>query len=339
MTAPRKALVIELAGLGDNVHLLPALHALRRAWPGTELHVMVNAHVAGLLELTPWVQRVWTYPTAPKPRLAGNWRLGCELARERFDVVFNSNGSDRSSLLTWLTRAPRRIGRRPADGGPFGWSRLFTEVVETPFHAEPMFRQKLRCVQQFGIAVEDADFERPDFGIRIDPALRRAAGVEAADEGGYLHLSPFTTSPARELPLRQLAALIAGLRAAHPQLRIALSCARTPREVDGMQALVALLAEPPWRVWPGTLDVPGLAAVVETCALNLSGDTGSLHVAVMCGAPALAWFRHHRGEREWIPTGPRGRVIIAPGGPADALYGIETGALLDAAAALLRPDS
>src|SRR5439155_507517 len=65
--APQKLLVIELAGLGDNVHLLPALWLVRRQWPGAELHVMVNANVASLFKLTPWVDRLWSYPSAPKP--------------------------------------------------------------------------------------------------------------------------------------------------------------------------------------------------------------------------------------------------------------------------------
>ena len=48
--APRKLLVMELAGLGDNIHLLPALWLVRQQWPHAELHVMVNAHVADLFK-------------------------------------------------------------------------------------------------------------------------------------------------------------------------------------------------------------------------------------------------------------------------------------------------
>jgi hypothetical protein len=77
-TAPQKLLVMELAGLGDNVHLLPALWLVRRQCPDAQLHVMVNAHVASLFKLTPWVDRVWSYPSAPKPGLGGILRRGGE---------------------------------------------------------------------------------------------------------------------------------------------------------------------------------------------------------------------------------------------------------------------
>jgi len=335
VSAPRKVLVLELAGLGDGVHLLPALWQLRQHWPDAELHVMVSAGVTGLFQLTPWLQKVWAYPTNPKPGLAGNWRWGTQLRAERYDCVINTTGGDRASLLTWLTRAPRRVGRRPSDGGPPGWRRLFTETLDIPYWIEPMFAQKLRCAAALGCDVPASALHAPHFEIVIDPALRVAAGVTATDEHRYFHISPFTTAAARELPLTQIAELIGRLGSAFPQLRVALSCAPSGREIERMDQLLDLLPAAPWRVWKGTLTVPGLAAVIEKSALNFSGDTGSLHVALMTGTPAVAWFRSHRGEREWIPPGSRSHVLIAPGGAADALHGIDTGALVSAAADIL----
>lgn len=335
-TEPRKLLVLELAGLGDGVHLLPALWRIHQRWPEAELHVMVSASVAGLFELTPWVRKVWSYPTSrPKPGLAGNWRWAKRLRAEAYDGVINTTGGDRSTFLTWLTRAPRRIGRRPSDGGPPGWAMAYTQTLDVPYWIEPMFAQKLRCAAELGCAVAPAELHAPHFEITLDPARRRALGIEAADERRYLHISPFTSSPARELPLTQLADLIGRLSLALPNHRIVLSCPSGNRELAAFDALLGLLPTAPWRVFRGTLDIPGLAAVIGGAALNFSGDTGSLHVALMTGTPAVAWFRSHRGEREWIPPSGRGQVQIAPGGAPDALHGIDNAALVAAAVELL----
>src|SRR5437867_8213894 len=172
--APRKLLVMELAGLGDNIHLLPALWLVRQQWPHAELHVMVNAHVADLFKLTPWVDRVWAYPNAPKPGLAENLRWARGLWRQRFDCLINTTGSDRSSMLSWATRARLRIGRRPVDGGPPGWRWLFTRVVEIPHYLEPMYMQKWRFLKQAGFAARaQLGGDVPEFHVTIDPALRR----------------------------------------------------------------------------------------------------------------------------------------------------------------------
>ena len=333
--APRKVLVMELAGLGDNVHLLPGLWEVRAHWRAAELHVMVNAPMAPLFNLTPWVDRTWRYPTAPKPGLRGTLALARTLRAQGFDCVINTTGSDRSSILTWATGAARRIARRPADGGPPGWSRLMTRVVAEPHYRDPMFVQKRRVLRAaLGLAPADEP-GAPDFHVEIDARLRREAGIEASDERTYAHVSPFTTSPARELPLAQLADLLARLTLARPALRVALSCSPDPRETARLGELVARLAAPPWKVFAGTLAVDGLAAVIAGAALNLSGDTGSLHLAYMARTPAVAWFRAHRGQDEWIPREGPYRVIVAEGGAPDALHGIDTQALAQAALALL----
>ena len=330
--AAQRVLVIELAGLGDNVHLLPALWLVRRQWPDAQLHVMANAHVANLFRLTPWVDRVWEYPSNPKPGLAENLRWTADLRREKFDVVINTTGSDRSSMISWATRAKVRIGRRPADGGPPGWRLLFTQVMEHPHYQEPMYVQKWNCLRAVGIGQAGA---RPEFHVTIDPGLRRAAGIDAGDEGRYIHVSPFTTADERELPGAQVAEIITGLRAAHPGLRIAVSCAGNDRERSKLQRLLLLLRERPWRVFAGTLEVDALAAVIEKSALSLSGDTGSLHLSMMSAAPAVAWFRAHKGEREWIPQGSQYRVLVSEGGERDSLHGIDTAEVLRAAGEVL----
>src|SRR4029079_15154108 len=52
--------------------------------------------------------------------------------------------------------------------------------------------------------------------------------------------------------------------------------------------------------------------------------------AMVTRARAVAWLRTHKREREWIPEGPRYRVLISEGGPRDCLHGIETEALVRA---------
>jgi len=280
------------------------------------------------------VDRVWAYPKFPKPGMRENLRWARALRRERFDVVIDTKATDRSSMLSWSSHAPIRIGRRPADGGPPGWSKLFTQVVEQPYYTMPMYRQKW-------LALRDAGFDgaQPEFHVSIDTGLRRAAGVQEEHEYRYLHFSPCTTDPARELPPAQLAELINELSQQNPDMGIMLSCADNAREQAQLDAVVKKLDQPPWKLFRGELDIPTLAAVLQTSRLNFSGDTGSLHLAVMTGAPALAWFRPHKGQYEWIPEEPHYRVIIAPeGGPRDALHGIETGALLIAANELLQAD-
>src|SRR5580765_3902810 len=198
-SAARKIMVLDLGFLGDTVHLLPALWTIRQAYPGAELHVIVAEHVVSLMECVPWVDCVWGYPRFPRhASLAENIQTVRRLRKERFDVVINLNGSDRSSWLTWLSGARERLGRLPLDRGPLLWRSLFTEVVEHPYFEEPTYLQKWHCLRKAGFPGKECEFH-----IEIAPKHLQAAGIDPSEAGAFFHFSPFTKTDEKELPLEK----------------------------------------------------------------------------------------------------------------------------------------
>jgi len=325
-----KVMVLDLGFLGDTVHLFPALWMIRQAYLRAELHVIVAEHVTSLMECVPWVDCAWGYPRFPKhATLAQNIRTVCRLRKERFEVVINLNGSDRSSWLTWSSGAPERLGRLPQDGGPWLWRSMFTEVVEHPWFEEPAFLQKFHCLAKVGLPGLDAEFH-----TEISDRHLQASGVTAGDARTYFHISPFTTSDGKELSFEQTASLIDGLEEQFPAKRVVLSCAPSDRERSKMTALLGRLKRKPWRIYQGNLNLMELAALVKESALHLSGDTGPLHLALMANVPTVSWFRDSPGSKVWMPAGPRHRTILGSANDGQRLEGIAVADLLDAAKAV-----
>ena len=158
----RKVMVLDLGFLGDTVHLFPALWMVRQAYPQAELHVTVAAHITSLMECAPWVDRVWGYMRYPRhATLRENLSMVHRLRLAQFDVVINLNGSDRSSWLTFLSGAPARLGRRPDDGGPLFWRRLFTDQVSHPFTGESVYLQRCHCLEKAGFPFAGAGVPCP----------------------------------------------------------------------------------------------------------------------------------------------------------------------------------
>lgn len=311
----KKVMVLDLGFLGDTVHLLPALWMVRQAYPQAELHVTVASHVVSVMDCVPWVNRIWGYMRYPRhATLRENLDMVRRLRRERFDVLINLNGSDRSSWLSWLSGARERLGRMPNDGGPPFWKHMFTAHVQYPGLTEPVYSQRCRCLEKAGFP-----FGQPEFHVEVGPALLQKAEIFEADKGSYFHISPFTTAEHRELSPAQLAELIAALAKNFPEKRIMLSCAPTPREQAKMEELLALLPQKPWRVFAGNLSLIQIAAVIKYSALHFCGDTGTLHLAVMTQTPVVTWFWPNRGIKEWISTGEKCRVIVGTS-PAGAEF-------------------
>jgi len=326
-------MVLDLGFLGDTVHLLPALWVVRQAYPQAELHVTVANHITTLMDCVPWVNRVWGYMRYPRHATLGeNIQMVARLRREKFDVVINLNGSDRSSWLTFLSGARERLGRLPDGGGPPFWKQMFTAYVSHPFTEEPVYLQRCHCLAQAGFP-----FTEPEFHTQVDPAGLRAADIAEADRRNYFHLSPFTTADSKELPPAQLAALIAALAEKFPEKKLALSCAPTPREQEKLETLLALLPRKPWRVFAGNLNLMQLAAVIQGSALHFCGDTGPFHLAVMTNTPTVAWFWPNPGLRQWLPAGGPYRVIVGANEPGAQFLGrVATDDLVAAAQSVLK---
>lgn len=327
----RRVMLLDLGFLGDSIHLLPSLWVLRQAYPEAELHVMVSEHVTKIMEVAPWVDRVWGYPRFPRgPKWYQDFGRVRRLRAARFDVVVNLNGSDRSSILSRASGARWRLGRRPEDGGPAFWNAMFTHVVEHPYRTELISTQRWHCLKQAGFPGE-----RPEVHVEIPDAACRQAVEKAGAEGGWIHVSPFTTENYKELPPGQLADLLCRLNRQFPDAKQVLTCAGNEREKTKMQELLAALDFRPWRVFAGNLDLLELAAIVQGSRLHLGGDSGGLHVAWMTGVPTVTWFRRYDGLSDWEPVGERHRSVV--GERTDhGISGIDTAEILAGAAGLFR---
>src|SRR5262249_9484951 len=140
----------------------------------------------------------------------------------------------------------------------------------------------------------------------------------------------------KELPPEQLVELINQLGSEIPDKRLVISTSPTQRERGKMESLLLTLRRKPWRVFAGNLTVAQLAAVVQHSALNLSGDTGTVHLALMSGTAAVSWVRPNPGMRMWIPVGTKYRTLV--GTIADGekfLSGVSTSEVVQAVKSIL----
>jgi ADP-heptose:LPS heptosyltransferase len=328
----KKILIVEVAGLGDLVHSLPAMAAVRQTYPHAELHCLVRREYASLLALAPWIDRVWPYRrnrrTLSLRSIASTTRA---LRAEHFDLAIDLMGSDHASTAAWLSGAKRRLVRRP---GPvrarFAWRWFATDVIESPFGQERMYLQRWHSLQRAGIRSA-----APDFELLPGPSLGSLLGVEAATLP-YLHLSPCTKQGRKELPQAQLVELLLRLREERGDLQLAISCSGQEREQRALDALLRALPFTPWRVFAGTLDIPQLHALIGGAALHLGGDTASMHLAWLAGTPSVCWMSALASHRTWAPEGERHAMVYSDVPPGDHLLGISTEAVVARSLELLR---
>jgi lipopolysaccharide heptosyltransferase I len=100
-------LVVRLGSLGDLVHTLPAVAALRRAFPAATIDWLVDAPHRDFLSLVPVVSSL----VVLKERGAKGWLTARrELRSKPYHLAIDFQGLIKSAALAWMSGAHRVVG-------------------------------------------------------------------------------------------------------------------------------------------------------------------------------------------------------------------------------------
>jgi ADP-heptose:LPS heptosyltransferase len=247
-------LVLRALGLGDLLASVAALRGLHRAWPGARLVLAAPAALGGWLTTLGVVDDVVAVRGLQDGALLAS-RAGTP------DVVVNLHGrGPRSHRLLAGLQAQRLVGFACPQGG-------FDEGPQWHDHEHEVDR----WVRLAAWAGGSADAE----DLRLPPLGERASHV-------VVH--PGAASGSRRWQAERWAAVAAVLAA--DGLPVVVTGTRAEA---GLCAQVAASA-PGIEDACGRHDLSGLAHLVGTAALVLSGDTGVAHVATAFGTPSVTLF-------------------------------------------------
>ncbi len=113
---PSTIVVLRLRAFGDTVLTTPTLRGLKKAYPQARLSVVMETGMAQVLAGLPYIDEVITFDRVglkargPIAELVGTIRFWLELRRRRFDLALDVLGTPRTAMMTWMTRAPVRVG-------------------------------------------------------------------------------------------------------------------------------------------------------------------------------------------------------------------------------------
>src|ERR687883_1736188 len=134
-----KILIVKLGSIGDIVHTLPSLAAMRRALPRAEISWAVERRVAEILRDNPFVDRLIEvdtkalrrWPMSGETLLAPRQQLQ-RLRASAFDLSLDFQGLLKSAVIARLAGAPRRYGFARAHLREPASRFLLTDTVNIP---------------------------------------------------------------------------------------------------------------------------------------------------------------------------------------------------------------
>ncbi|HLZ34575.1 MAG TPA: lipopolysaccharide heptosyltransferase II [Nitrospira sp.] len=288
----RRILLIKPSSLGDIVHAMPTLAALRRAYPSATVTWLVKRQWSDLVERIDGVDRVWAVDQGMKGWLS----QVSALRAARFDVAVDLQGLFRSAAMGWLSGAPHRVGFANAREGSPWWYNQRVPVPTVDMHAVDRYLLVAKAMGAIVPGPVEFRFRTPQADHdRIDQLLREA-GV--ATESRWVAMNVSARWPTKRWPSASFAALADRLVAEGfgPVLFMG-----GPDEREDVAAVREMMKAGSFDL-SGALPVGLLPAFLSKAALLITNDSGPMHIAAAVGTPVVALF----GPTSPVRTGPYG---------------------------------
>jgi heptosyltransferase-1 len=291
-----RILIVKLSSLGDVIHALPTLEALRSLYPKAHITWLVEEPHAPVLAAHPALDEVWL---APRLRLGNSrfwldlrdsFKLARRVRRQPFDLVIDLQGLLKSAAWVALANSSRKLG--------YDRTRELSYLALTerlaPYDPEAhAVRRYLNVARSLGAPAKAPRFR---LGIPEPPDLIHLLPLENGQPLAVMH--PGARWPTKLWPAGHWAHL-ADCLARDKGFRVIIT--GSPGDRALAEEIVALCKTPPLNL-AGRTSLAELAAVLKQARVAVTTDTGPMHLAAALRTPVAALF----GPTAPWRTGPFG---------------------------------
>jgi heptosyltransferase-1 len=297
---PARIAIVKPSALGDIVHSLPVLTAVRKRFPAAEICWIVNRSYEILLRGHPHLDSILTIDRHPfrdgiSSGISKQRELFRELREKRFDLVIDLQGLLRSGIISRLTGAKVRIGLASArEGSRWFYTHLVDDTVAT--HAVDRY---WKVVEAFG---STPLFKTSHLPVQPDArewALQKLGSLPRPLVGVAVGSRWLT----KRWPPRHFAELT---NAAQDRFGGTALFLGTPDERSLAEEAAKHLRGPS-AIFAGETSLAQLIALIAASDVVLANDTGPLHIAAALGRPVVAPYTCTSVKK----TGPYGQFSRA----------------------------
>ncbi|MDI9569407.1 MAG: lipopolysaccharide heptosyltransferase II [Pseudomonadota bacterium] len=303
-------LIIKLSAIGDVVHTLPALAALRRLYPRAHITWVIEAAAADLISGHPCLDQVLV---SHRKRWQEELRSGKiakaireirrflrELRSRRYDLVVDFHGLFKSAVLTGMSRGVRKLGY---DSLQEGSGLFYNERIPEDMSKHAVDRYLDFPAYLAGQAGE-APIGPPEFFIPGDERRRQGTTALLAENGldgeaPFVAINPVALWPTK-LWRADLFAALAERIVRELDLSVVITGSR--QEQGYVAAIVRDLKTRRAIDLAGQTSLRDLACLYRRASLVVTTDSGPMHIAAAVGTPVVALF----GPTDPRRTGPYG---------------------------------
>jgi heptosyltransferase-1 len=291
-------LVIKPSSLGDVIHALPFLSAVKETFPDSRVDWVISRNIKGIIEDSPLINSLivldkdsWKRIRNIPKTLAEISKLRKALKAKHYDIVVDLQGLLRSGLISLSAPSTMKIGFTDArEGSRLCYDRKIS--VGKNIHAVD---KCLAVAEAIG-----AQTNRVKFHLHVDSAAKKTVKRLLGGINDYIVVAPSARWETKRWPAHNFAKLISNTVA---------PCVITGTKSDNKIAVKILDNLSDKRKKSGkTINLCGKTGLKELTALIagakavVTNDSGPMHIAAALNKPVIAVF----GPTDPNKTGPYG---------------------------------
>lgn len=292
-----KILIRGVNWIGDAIMTIPAIKALRKAYPESEISLLVKETVKPVFYNNPHIDEIILYETTFKG-FTGKIRLAQKLRGKGFSKAFLFQNAFDAALIAFLAGIPERIGYN-RDGRGF----LLTKAI--PFNNDD---RKIHHIDYYLNLIKSAgkiaDYSTPWIYMPIDERLSARNKLSALRKP-VLGINPGAAygSSKRWLPERFAKVADWFIKENNGSVLIF----GGPSEIE-IADKIDIKIDPEFKAYGNVLNMAGntsvreLISLIAQCDVFVSNDSGPMHIAYAVQTPLAAIF----GSTDPVLTGPVG---------------------------------
>ena len=303
---PDNICIVMMSAVGDAVHVLPVINALKRTNPQTRITWVLQPGPAALVRGHRSVNEIIVFDRARG--LAAFADVRAELAKRRFDLVMNLQVYFKAGIVTALTNAKVRLGFDRARARDFNWLFTNRKIPASPVqHVQDQYFEFLSAV---GVSPEPVEWD-------LGPWPHEREGqrsFKSSIDRPIASIVVGTSKPEKDWIPERWAEVADALHERYG-MQVILVGAKSERELAAQRIVMRLARHKP-RSELGS-GLRNLVSILDASALVLSPDTGPLHMAIALNRPVVSLMGYTNPKR----TGPYRRfhdlIVDAYGDPGE----------------------
>lgn len=303
---PDNICIVMMSAVGDAVHVLPVINALKRVNPGARITWILQPGPATLVRGHRSVDEIIIFDRSRGLRAFAD--MARQLSKRRFDLVINLQVYFKAGIVTGFTNAPDKLGFDRARARDMNW--LFTNRKIPRRPVQHVQEQYFEFLAALGVSPEPVEWdlgpwpeERPWQQSFIESVDRPIASIVAA-----------TSKPEKDWPAERWAEVADALHQDFG-MQVVLVGGQSDRELQAERVILTHAEHKP-RSELGS-GLRKLVSILDASSLVLSPDTGPLHMSVALDRPVISLIGYTNPKR----TGPYRRfhdlIIDAYGEPGE----------------------